>query len=366
MRGMTMKQPVRSNPRQEMSMSTLALLERFRLEASPVNFELIHDIVSGNNPELRRRFSELGKNITPATVEELAREFLPHHFGDSIYEHSADTLRDELSTLQQLLHQGQSKLKEYSETLKTANERFDRINPADTAAIRKELARVTSATAEQSAYSAGVLRSVGEQMRSVDQLSDEMSDVAKAKFLHPMTGLNNRRAYNKQLAEIYRQERFTQSITLILGSVRNFEYLDAPQLLKPKTMILEKFGAFVLQRLEQDDEGYWLDQPQMAFLITSGEKQGILQFCNNLRENLTRQLEAVRPLLPKAPPLQISFGCADTFGAGTAAMLIRNAELALESAKSAGQPETVFHADMSDVGGDGRNYALYGRQGFTV
>jgi diguanylate cyclase len=361
-----MSRPLPAKPsKPDLSHHAFSILSRLRIEVTPVNFELMYEIVSGNNPELRKRFAELGQNITRSDIEILARQYLPHHFGESIFERSASSVQDELSNFKKLLSGGQDRLSSFSTTLISASDRFSKIDPRDTKSISRELEQISQAAAEQNSATSDMMQSISRQIATIDTLSEEIKEVEASKFLHTSTGLGNRRAFNKRLAELYKAGPVPEGWTLVFGRIFNLEVFERSELLKAKEFLMERLGSQARQQLQGDDAGFWLDNPHLAFLINGVYEDDIRGFTQRLQSHFETQLKTVRRTAPGLPGIYIAFGCASTYTAQNAASMIHNCDAALQNALMAGSGATIFFAS-AERGGDGRNYALYGRQELTL
>lgn len=345
----------------DLSSHAFSMLTRMNIKPTPVNFELAYEIVSGNNPELRKQFLELGQNITTSDMDELGRKFLPHHFGDSIFEKSSGSILSELGGFQTLLNGSQASLTRFSENLSAASERILKIDPENTSAIRSELDEVSRAANELTARASRVLERVGQQMANVNHLNSEMAAANAIKFTHSTTGLGNRRALNRRMAELYAHDQLPRDCTLVFGRIVNFSLFGSPALLKAKEAVMAGLGGFIAKELQNGDAGFWLESPELAFIIDTIREEDIRAFTDRLRETLARQLISVG--LPPAvrESLHISFGCAATISAENAAILIKNAEIALATALSSGEPRSIFYA-VTEKLPESRDYYIYGRQ----
>jgi diguanylate cyclase len=337
-----------------------ALISRLNMEATPVNFELFHEIVSGNNPELRERFAKLGKKVRPQDVEALAREYLPHHFGDSIFEHSADVMRGDLQELLGSIKESQAQLSNYSKDLGASSERMKKIDPADTASIRKELASIAALTDLQQTKSETILGTLGGKLSSVNQLSSEIDSVQHQKFTHVTTGLGNRRAFNKHMAELYAGDKGPGDCVLILAKIRNFDALERPELIKLKEFVLERLGKSVKDIMGEGDFGAWTDNPHLSVVIGVTQDSEIQRLTAVVGEQFMAAFKSVHRSAPHLPAMTISFGAATTYAASNAASMIAGAEKALAEALNSAAPKTIiFGANKTDA--EGANYQLYGR-----
>jgi len=346
----------------DLSFRALNILRRMNIDPTPVNFELMLEIISGNNPELARKFSSFGKDISRADVEKLAREYLPHHFEDTAFDRSSRVVQSELGSLQEIMSESQISLKSYSTSLGSAANRFSQIDPRDTNRLQREIEQIRAATDRQQSESVRVSQVLAKQMDVIGAVSREMEVTAKAKFTHMATGLGNRRAFYKSMAELFRSERFPDGVSLVFGHIANMAALEAPQLFKIRERMLARLGEYLLHELGEDEEAFWLEGPHLAIVLRNLTDSAIQDFASRLNRILIMQIEPLRDQIQHGKSLLMQFGVSNTYGASNSADLIKTAEEALQEAVAGGEHRTVFHG-AAPIDAGGKAYALYGRQG---
>ncbi len=124
------------------------------MEINPVTFELVYEMVSGHNPELKQRFAETGPGMSRADLDALCRQFLPHHFGEAILGTLYRTIRDELDHFQEDLNESRSTLSDFAGTLSTTSRALTGLKSPDIAPIRSQIDMVRSAASAHQAKAA--------------------------------------------------------------------------------------------------------------------------------------------------------------------------------------------------------------------
>ncbi|MGO4440809.1 diguanylate cyclase domain-containing protein [Rhizobium sp. RAF56] len=324
--------------RRELYYNVFSTLMRLQIEASPVHYELMCEIISGNNPELREKFARLGKNISDADMEELARSYVPHHFEKSALDRSATLIRGELTTLKQSLETGHTSLSNYTSLLGQATGRISSADPSDTEALQSELQAIRQATEVQRTQSSQLLTSVTTQISKVGTIRDELDEFERTKFLHVATQLANRRGFNKRLTEIYMQEHFPEEVSLLFCNLVALQPFEKKELIKAKEAILQRLGAIVSQSVRRADYAAWLDRPQIGIVVATTSEADIQRLTEQLKLGCLGAFGARQG----APIVTARFGCANTLDAKALTDLVSNAEKALETAIAADDDKVVF------------------------
>ena len=332
--------------RKELFYNVFATLNRLEIDASPVNYELMCEVVSGNNPELREKFARLGKPISEDELETLARTYLPHHFGKSIHDQSANRLQSELTTLKESLLSGQNSLSTYTNMLGQATGKISQVDPRDMNTIQSQLQAIRQMTEVQHSENTQILERVSNQISAVAAITSDVEEFERTKFTHLVTNLANRRGFNKKLAELYAGENHSGGVSLLLCNLLVLEPFEGKELIKVKEAILERLGFAVTRAVQTTDFAAWLERPQVGILVWTTAEMEIQKMADQLRKSC---LAAFDSRQAKMPAVVARFGCSTTYDASTAADLVGQAEKALQTATDTVTEKVVFAA-----GGAGR------------
>ncbi len=346
--------------KQDLSFRIFSLMTRLNIEASPVNYELFHEIMSGNNPELRERFSKLGKAINNEAIAELARRYLPHHFGDSIFDTSSKTMSKDLEELMASLERSHSDLDTFTQHLSKSTDKFKSIDPANANEIKAELDGLAKATDYQRSLNQATLTTINTKLTSVNTLASEIDEVERAKFTHPATGLSNRRAFNKRMATMFADAKFPGDYALCFGRISHFEAMEKAELLKAKEYLLKQIGITISGVVSEDDFGGWIESPQICIILATASESEIKRICGNVRQKLDALLANMRRTSPLVPSCNTFFGACTTYGASNAATMIGNAEKALIKAAERADGEIQIFGETGTDADSGKNYQMYG------
>ncbi|APG95563.1 diguanylate cyclase (plasmid) [Sinorhizobium americanum] len=343
--------------RKELFYNVFATLNRLEIDASPVNYELMYEIVSGNNPELREKFSRLSKPICEEELDALARVYLPHHFGKSIHDQSANRLQSELTTLKESLMSGQNSLSNYTSMLGQATGKISSADPRDMNTIQSQLQAIRQMTEVQHSASTQILERVSDQMSAVAAIVSDVEAFERTKFTHLLTNLANRRGFNKKLAELYGGETYPDGVSLLLCNLLALDAFEAKELIKVKEAILERLGFAVTRAVQATDFSAWLERPQIGILVWTTAEAEIQKMADQLRKSC---LAAFDSRQGKMPAIIARFGCSTTYDGGTASELVGQAEKALQTATETACDKVVFFS-AGGAGGARKDWMLYRR-----
>lgn len=344
--------------RQDISARIFAIMGRMGIQPSPTNYELIHEIISGNNPDLRDRFMHLGSTPRAADLAQLAEEFLPHHFGQSLGDRSAVALKAELEQLVGSLSQVQQEFDTYSSVLATAAQRIDTAD-GDRTVIRSQIKALTDATARQRENNTSLAANVQQRLAAITTVSAQLDEAERMKFTHAATGLHNRRSFNKHLAEKAGPGRMPEDVSIIYTQIGNFRIFETGNLIKLKTQVLARIGATLRKVFPQDVFLAWIETPHIAIVVDSTQRSEIERLVSIMTAALQPILEDVHRRLPNYLPLTLSFGACDAYAAFSLPDLMEKAEKALMDAERYPSGSLVIYESSDKADGQRHNYALY-------
>ncbi|WP_081162541.1 diguanylate cyclase domain-containing protein [Ensifer aridi] len=341
--------------RKELYYTVFSTLCRLEIDVSPVNYEMMYDIISGNNPELREKFARLNKPISEEDLGALARIYLPHHFANSIHDESANRLQSELTTLKESLLSGQNSLSNYSNMLGQATGKISSADPRDVKTIQSQLQAIRHMTEAQQSASTQILDRVSTQISTVAAIANDVEEFERAKFTHLATNLANRRGFNKKLAELYGGERYPDGVSLLLCNLLALEPFDAKERIKLKEAVLERLGFVVARTVQPTDFAAWLDRPQIGILVGTTAEAEIQKIADHIKKSCLAALDSRQA---KMPVVTGRFGCSASYDAGTASELVGQAEKALQIATETTSDRVVFFSGGAAAGAR-KDWMLY-------
>lgn len=323
-------------------------MQRMNMECTPANFELTFAVLSGENDELRQQFSQLSKNATQADLDPLIRKFIPHHMEDDIASESIETVGEELNEFIELVQSENSSLEKFDKVIKQQTQTL--ANPANVSPekLKSTLSTIEAATQQKIEAGKKVREAVTAQARRLDGVAQGLNDFKQQKFMDALTGLPNRRAFNKESLTIFKGERARDCSLLVID-------IDAHASIKENLgpLIADKFVVHIGAIIEKICQG-------SDFIARSGDTQFSVLFWNINDQTAKSIADKVKAITAKTPLLNASNGqpigsvtisggiCGSNLVTTTGELLSR-AEVALNTSKSKnGNQVTVFEERRTD------------------
>lgn len=330
-----------------LAMRLAAVMQMTGIEGLPRNYELVYEAYAGTDPELVKAFKALGKDKTQAALDEVGRRFLPHHFEAGSLEAHTGRVKDEMQAFLEILQEEQSSLAQYNELVGGAIETMASTTLVGNETLAKSMEALTEATRQRQVRAEVMSKQVSQQTAALEAVTHEVASVEQQKFTDALTGLGNRRMFNKELASVFKAsslETFGVAILDVDGFDRFVERkLNTNDLLKVLGSHL-KFSAPEGAILCRFDAG------KFGIIYHDSSKDDVDRFCRRVNEVLaeSKQLRGVT----------VSTGVCMSSDASDGFDLVTLAEKAVLDAHKAGAGSIVFYENNSSSG-RGRNFAIY-------
>lgn len=335
-------------------------MQRMNMECTPANFELVFAVLSGENDELRQKFSQLSKNSTQEELDPLIREYIPHHVEDDIASESIETVGDELNEFIELVQSESNSLEKFDKVINQQTQTLSDPSNVSPEELKSTLSTIKAATQQKMEEAQKVRKAVTAQAKRLDGVAQGLSDFKQQKFMDALTGLPNRRAFNKELLTIYKSERARDCALLVID-------IDAHANIKENLgpLIADKFVVHIGAIIEQVCQGN-------DFIARSGDAQFAALFWNISDQTAKSLADKVKVITARTPLLNASNGqpignvtisggiCGSNIAITTGDLMSR-AETALKTSKSKnGNQVTVFEERRTgDTDLERASYSFY-------
>ncbi len=332
------------------------VLQQLGIEGLPRNYELVFEAMTGASPDLARELRSLGAIKTQDALDGIGRRYLPHHFEGGLLETRSGQVQQELQSILSLLDEEKSALTHYGSVISQAARVFETDDLSDKATLTRSLQSVSSATHAREAHSALLASKVVEKSQKLEEVQREAAAANAARFIDALTGLGNRRVFNKELARVYERSGLPDLCGIAFADIDGYETIAGiPNLLEP---VLRKAGELIQSMFRKDDLACRFDRGRFGFVFQTADETEIMRLVDRLRDRL-RGISVAHPVSGKqAAVLSLSVGICMSKQARTADALMAFAEQALGMAKASGGNSVSVHG-VSNVSHVPKDWLIY-------
>ena len=323
-------------------------MHQMGISGLPRNYELVYEAMSGTRPELTRDFLSLGEDRSQAALDELGRKYLPHHHEEDVLCRSSSTVREELESFMRLVRHETTSLRYFGSLLDETSKRLTSGAIAQPAAVDDAVRTIAAATARKISEGEEMADEAAEQSSRLERVAGDLQAFEQRKYLDTLTGLANRRAFNRRLIELYECE--TPGLTgMAICDMDNFAAINQ----RHNTTVGDKFIRHVARIVERHVDGSFMAARtgggQFGFIFDRMEEGGIFRLCEQIRVAV-----ATTPLVNALNNVSLghttlSFGICMRQDGADAAGIVENAMTAMRSAKSGGRNRTEVYAPVKST-----------------
>ncbi|MEM5495551.1 diguanylate cyclase [Hoeflea sp. AS16] len=320
------------------------------IEGLPRNYELVYEAYSGTNPELTKEFVALGKNKTQRALDELGRKYVPHQHEETHLAKTNDRMRTQMTTFMSLVEEEKSSLTDYSKIISEASRTFASDGEVDQEALNRSIQQLSEATEKQASKSEAMIAEASEQAAQLDGVKADIEKFERMKFVDPLTGLANRRSFNKAAARIYANPELPMMCGLAYAEIDDFKRICEADDKGTGDFAVRHVGHLFKTATQAGDLVAHLDGNCFAFLINTSDEAEIMRVVDRLRI-----AAGAKPLIhPKTGRsighATLSIGIVMSPVAEGAGQLMSHAEKAMGTSSRDGGDRVTFYSNTEHAG----------------
>jgi len=320
------------------------------IEGLPRNYELVYEAYSGTNPELTKEFVALGKNKTQRALDELGRKYVPHQHEETHLAKTNDRMRTQMTTFMSLVEEEKSSLTDYSKIISEASRTFASDGEVDQEALNRSIQQLSEATEKQASKSEAMIAEASEQAAQLDGVKADIEKFERMKFVDPLTGLANRRSFNKAAARIYANPELPMMCGLAYAEIDDFKRICEADDKGTGDFAVRHVGHLFKTATQAGDLVAHLDGNRFAFLINTSDEAEIMRVVDRLRI-----AAGAKPLIhPKTGRsighATLSIGIVMSPVAEGAGQLMSHAEKAMGTSSKDGGDRVTFYSNTEHAG----------------
>ena len=221
-------QPTAANNAQATDIATRIVytMRQMGVVGLPRNYEIFYEICTGANEELCDELRALGSRPTQAELDVLSGKYFAQRDGARAIEHARDEVATRIEEVMALLRRERSSLEKYGVVLGRTSDGL-----SGGQAITKDLlvkivsimSAATDSTIEQGRQIASSMQDKSAELERVKTTLEEYKRLADT---DPLTRIWNRRAFDRNIAKIYDNEKGKMFGALILADIDRFKEVN--------------------------------------------------------------------------------------------------------------------------------------------
>lgn len=183
--------------------SALTHIGNFRTPPTPSVYEVWYTFSQGDNPEIQSQLEHavnVSKSVTSEQLEQLRLQFLDHSESTEVGTQVGESMAAELASLQELIQSQQAANADFSDSIATANDSLE--GDLNTADIKACVQSLMESNARMQSQMDGMTEKLDHSQNLVNSLQSELYEAQRSMFTDPLTGIGNRRFFDRQLEKV--------------------------------------------------------------------------------------------------------------------------------------------------------------------
>ncbi|MBW9112855.1 GGDEF domain-containing protein [Rhizobium cauense] len=309
-------------------------MARLAIAGLPRNYELLHEAIIGQNAALAQDIAALGPTPRQASLDELGLKYrLVSHCGlanEISHAETSKMLRDAADRLSEVLRQKQAFVRAAETVLQSIAGNPDQ----SLSSFMSEMDYLSTSLSNVVASEKDIEARLKSDVERLEAIELGIAAAHSASATDKLTGIPNRIALNKAIADLYEREEGASGNALIMVDVDDFKALNVRYGTQVGTRLLKKLADLFRKSIKKNDLVARTDGDEFAFLFANVGMQEALAIAERLRASVEDHMTFAASDNSATVGLTISLGVALSADATTASQLQANARVALLSAQS--------------------------------
>jgi diguanylate cyclase (GGDEF)-like protein len=309
-------------------------MARLNVAALPRNYELFHEAIVGLNAGLAQDIAALGPQPQQPMLDELGLKYrLVGHCGlagGTSRNEASRMLRDVAERLAEGLKHRNAFARACSTILKSVSGQDDQ----SLAAFLSEVDYLTASLSTVLAAEMEIGAKLQDDIKTLETLERGISAMQSAAIADRITGLPNRIALNRTIADLYEREEGAAGSALIMVDIDHFTDLNDKYGTQAGNKLLKKLAGLLQKSIKKNDFIARTEGDEFALLFSNVGMQDAIAIAERLRASVEDNLVFATSDKTDRGRLTISIGVALSTDAATPGQLQANARVALLAAQS--------------------------------
>ena len=344
-------QPTAANNAQATDIATRIVytMRQMGVVGLPRNYEIFYEICTGANEELCDELRALGSRPTQAELDVLSGKYFAQRDGARAIEHARDEVATRIEEVMALLRRERSSLEKYGVVLGRTSDGL-----SGGQAITKDLlvkivsimSAATDSTIEQGRQIASSMQDKSAELERVKTTLEEYKRLADT---DPLTRIWNRRAFDRNIAKIYDNEKGKMFGALILADIDRFKEVNDNHGHPIGDRIIQIVAEIIVANAGEEAFVARTGGEEFAIIVEGLSEDSISRVADTVRNAVATMSFVNAETKVDYGPITVSMGICMAAEASGPDDLYSKADRALYAAKVSGRNQVTRHSALTDA-----------------
>ncbi|TCM73649.1 GGDEF domain-containing protein [Rhizobium sp. BK068] len=309
-------------------------ITRLGIAGLPRNYELLYEAIIGQNAALAQDIASLGSAPNQASLDDLGLKYrLVSHCGmidNTSQAEAAKLLREAAEHLADCLIQRRA----FTRAAETVLNSIVGDQEQSLSSLMNEMEYLSQALEEATSGETALQTKLQADLERLETLARGVAAAQVASTTDKLTGLPNRIALNKVIADLYERDEGFAGSALIMVDIDDFKAFNSRYGTHTGSRLLKKLADIFRKSIKKNDVVARTDGDEFSLLFANVGMQEAVVIAERLRTSAEDNLVFATSDNGTGTRLTISLGIALSADAATASQLQANARVALYAAQS--------------------------------
>lgn len=334
---------------QALAKTALALMAECDVSPNPENFELFYTYSSGENPAVSRVIGELiaqKKSFSPTVLEAVRDQLLGGNRLQKAVEDIGSEVTDTIAAVMTKLAAAGRDTEDYGRKLTAATGALGA--DQSPAGVQNLVRSLLGATQLMEARTKSLEEELNRSSDEVKELRTKLDHVRRESLLDPLTGISNRKAFDKELTEAVEQSHQSgEPLCLFMCDIDHFKSFNDTWGHQTGDHVLKLVAQCLSENVKGRDTAARYGGEEFAVILRRTPLRAGMTLANQIRANVETKKLVRRSNGDLLGRLTISIGVAELGANEKPQSLIERADTCLYAAKKAGRNRVVGGPSVS-------------------
>ncbi len=313
----------------------------------PRNYEIFYGAMTGTNAELQEELLKIGSVIDQAKLDTLFARFCAKADDEELVGKICDAVEAKLSGTISVIKNEQKSVLRYGKILDQASQRLDPRAQMPPETMNKLVTLLSSATEATQKRGEKEIVEMSADSNELLAMQKELAEYKRLAETDALTGLFNRRAFDKHLAELKKKE--TKQSALIIGDIVGFKAINDTYGHPFGDLVIRKVAHILKTNAREEALIARVGGEEFALLAVGISERDMVTLAERLRIAVAEEAYCNERVKLSTGKVTISFGVCHGSLAPNAQLFYSQADEALYAAKRAGRNRVTSFGEINDL-----------------
>lgn len=343
----------------DIASTVVAAMRQLGVIGLPRNYEIFYEALTGSNHELSLEVVSLSNRPTQQELDRIGQKFFAHSHGHGIVDQARDVLARELESLAGILRNERNHLEKYGQVLSETSDGLNNRANLTQDLLQKVALAMSAATASTIDHGKQVATTLGDKSSELESVKSKLEEYKKLADTDPLTQVWNRRAFDKELARIYNNNKGILFSALILADIDNFKEINDRYGHPVGDKIIQIIADIFRSSIRSDMFVARTGGEEFALVVEGSSEEATFEIADRIRVLIEQTIFSSGQTGENYGPITISMGLCMASEADGPDDLYAKADRALYRSKVKGRNRVTRHSTSADS--SGKSWLLYRR-----